>query len=495
MANSWFSLHAKDHDANAPLYISEVMERSMNPTFRFFDLDYCGPGATRLQECRLLLWTKTESTKRYSLLIDLVVHFGSLQFIGKSLENFHHPLPFNCVLFHFSDGIYTSFTDLPAESYLKGVPTSPSFVTDSLAPTSNFDALMQLANLDDCIQDAVSTRIRLEAQITALLMTANNDEAAPRTRVTAKMREIAMAVSAEQKGARHIRKRITELRAGLVTRRRQIAETSSSQEVMQENFRKLRREITEQRSGLGRLSRDSTGQIRRICEDLLAMFPIDALRNKTLQFSIRGIYLPNSVFDDTNRDEIAAALGMAARLVQQLAIYLSVPLPYPIELGQGDPVITDPVSIALTQRQFPLHPTTVAYKFEYGVFLLNKNVEFLMERAGVRVLDIRHTLPNLKYLLFVLTAGIGELPARKAGGIRGLFGGILRPSVSRRSSQDSVVSDASNAVRFPGRDRLANGRAKPSGMDASRETKGELPDPFLDHDPAVHMRRGIHNTR
>lgn len=32
------------------------------------------------------------------------------------------------------------------------------------------------------------------------------------------------------------------------------------------------------------------------------------------------------------------------------------------------------------------------------------------------MVDQRHTLPNLKYLLTVLTAGKGEVPARKKGG-------------------------------------------------------------------------------
>lgn len=53
------------------------------------------------------------------------------------------------------------------------------------------------------------------------------------------------------------------------------------------------------------------------------------------------------------------------------------------------------------------------------------------------MVDLRHTLPNLKYLLTVLTTGNGELPVRKRGGIRGLgagAGGELEGS--RDSGQD-----------------------------------------------------------
>jgi hypothetical protein len=83
----------------------------------------------------------------------------------------------------------------------------------------------------------------------------------------------------------------------------------------------------------------------------------------------------------------------------------------------------------------------VRYRFEYGVFLLNKNIEILSNSLGLRPVDIRHTLPNLKYLLYVATAGKGELPARKAGGIKGLLrqDGIL----SRKGSMDSTVTASS----------------------------------------------------
>lgn len=69
------------------------------------------------------------------------------------------------------------------------------------------------------------------------------------------------------------------------------------------------------------------------------------------------------------------------------------------------------------------------YRFEYGVFLLNKNIELvwvftlillyimidgdlsmafqLMSDRNLRALDMRHTLPNLKNLLLTLTDGEG----------------------------------------------------------------------------------------
>lgn len=86
--------------------------------------------------------------------------------------------------------------------------------------------------------------------------------------------------------------------------------------------------------------------------------------------------------------------------------------------------------LASSLRRFPLFSKGVdTYRFEYGVFLLNKNIELvwvftmillyimidgdlfmafqLMSDRNLRALDMRHTLPNLKNLLLTLTDGEG----------------------------------------------------------------------------------------
>lgn len=458
VANTWFSLHSVGTDKGEPFYVSEVMEQNMNPSFRFFDLNSCEPRVRRQDQFKLRIWAKTDQMEDYVHLVELDVSLRSLQFVTKALEQFHHPFVANSVLFHLSDGIYTSFTDLPGEEQNLLHPPSSSRASSAVS-TSSFEALMQLANLDDCIQDAMSTRRDIESQINTVLQKRDNQPSENISKVF-RTTNIDMAVATEQKNVRNLKKRLNELRASLASRRAKISDTKMSKSTSELKADSLRQAFKDTVMAQGQTSSQSTGQLRRICEDLQTVFPIEPLRNKALQFSIRGIYLPNSTFDDTNRDEIAAALGMVARLVALLSSYLSVPLPYPIQTTKGDPTITDPISIGLTQRQFPLHPTSVAYKFEYGVFLLNKDIEFLMNKPGIRMLDIRHTLPNLKYLLYVLTAGRGELPARKAGGVRGLLGARITPTASRRSSQDSVLSTSGFSFKGKGEMRIGNGTVR-----------------------------------
>jgi UV radiation resistance-associated gene protein len=453
MADSWFSLHVAGQ--SEPTYISEVIEKSMNPTFRFFDLNMNNPQTARAEEVHLKLWAKTDKLHNFFLLMEIHVCLKSLQFIGKSLDNFRQPLPANCTLFHFEDGTYTSLTDIlvhkqPITSLYKGSTKTGITRPDR---TSSYDALMRLANTDDCIQDALATRAKVEEDINGLLRLNREslDILAKQRQAKEALNAVQQATSNEQRQIQSLRKKRDDMLASLNMRRDAIQTGRKKQNRSESGTRHLQKAIHDNQTQSEKSLDDSRAQIRRICEGLELIYPLEPIRNRPLQFTIRNIHLPNSVFDDTNRDEVAAALGFTATLTHMLSVYLSTPLPYPIFPDSSNSMIEDPISAAITQRKFPLYLANVSYKFEYGVFLLNKDIEFLMNKNGLRILDIRHTLPNLKYLMYVLTAGTGELPARKAGGIRALGTGQVRPTISRKGSEESVHSSVGfNSVKLVG---------------------------------------------
>ncbi|KAL4988694.1 UV radiation resistance protein and autophagy-related subunit 14-domain-containing protein [Aspergillus falconensis] len=437
MANTWFSIHCDGIDG--PVYVSEVVEDAINPNFRAFDLNFCGPSVSRLDHLTLRLWVKTATMDDYMMLVELQLHLQSLQFLGRTLDSFHHPLPANSVLFHFPDGVYTNLTDIPP--VWTPLPTPSSKSGDTAVPTSSYDALMRLANLDECIHDALITRERLESQINSILE--KNQDAVQTTseasRAKEKLNVTRNAVLGQRKQLRLAIKRKEELIASIKARKAAMEHGTRSREAVRSHLPDARTKLGSSIKLLDHNTEETKGQIRRISEDILNIYPIEPIRDKPLAFTIAGVALPNSNFTDVDRDAVAAALGYTAHLVYLLSFYLSVPVPYPITPYLSNSLIHDPVSTSLPQRTYPLHPVNVQYRFEYGVFLLNKDIEFLLNKQGLRVLDIRHTLPNLKYLLYVLTARSSEIPARKAGGIRGLLPGRLTFSFSRRGSQDSVV--------------------------------------------------------
>ena len=85
MADTWFSLYCTGLEE--PIYVSEIVEKAMNPSFRFFDLNIYGPTVTRLDELTVKYWAKTEKMQSYILLIELQLCLRSLQFIGKSVSH------------------------------------------------------------------------------------------------------------------------------------------------------------------------------------------------------------------------------------------------------------------------------------------------------------------------------------------------------------------------------------------------------------------------
>lgn len=288
-------------------------------------------------------------------------------------------------------------------------------------PTSTFDELMRLLNLDDCIQDALATREKLASQISSLLDKQKEDRQLLQSAAQAQdsLAATNRAVGTVQKQIKAAQTRRSELQASLRARRDAIRSGTLSQEKCQSHLNSARSNLASHVSLHQEAQRDLAGQIRRICEDILQIYPIESVPQKALSFNIHGLPLPNATSPSLDPATAAAALGHVAHVTQLLSLYLSAALPYPVTPYGSFSTIYDPISISLQSeaaRTFPLYQKgAVTYRFEYGVFLLNSDIELLMSTQGIRIVDLRHTLPNLKYLLTVLTSGKGELPARKGG--------------------------------------------------------------------------------
>ncbi|KAI9792648.1 MAG: hypothetical protein M1835_007709 [Candelina submexicana] len=477
MADTWFSLHCAD--VEEPVYLSEVIEKAMNPSFRSFDLNACGPHISRRDEVTVKFWAKGRSADEYSLLVELQLHLRSLQFIGKTLESFHHPLPPNCIVFFLSDGVYTNFTDLPSdEPPARAYLVPPKLIENEVQRTSSYDALMRLSTLDDCIQDALLTREKLASQIDSIL---KDHQTAFETvqgvgqshESLASTKRAGVAVRKQLKSA--IKHR-ADLRTSLDARRKAMRNGIRAQESAQDYLSGAAAKLKD----CGSLADTNTeaihGQRRRVCEDLMRIYPIEPIPHKSLSFTICGLPLPNSsALDTVDEESVAAALGFIAHLIYLLSFYLCVPLPYPVQPHLSTSLIRDPISLMPGQRTFPLYlKGNAQYRFDYAVFLLNKDIELLMSKQGLKVLDLRHTLPNLKYLLYVLAAGNGDLPLRKIGGIKALGVGIITPTLSRQESEESVDrgGEVRSGLEVEGRNHGGIGKGR--GKTGDREQKFPL---------------------
>ena len=385
------------------------------------------------------------------------------------------------MIVHLTDSIYTpAFTSLdsflpPPQFLSSGLPAAPVRAGSSrVLPTSSFDALLRLAKLDDSIQDALSVRDRLAADLENLLLR-NREALEQRDEVQEaedRLKTIEYAKTTVQKQVDKARKRVEERRSSLLARQTLMNQDLSSRSQRQKSMELTQAEVPHLKDEIDMRKKAIHAQRRRVCEDLQKIYPISPVPKQSLAFTIRDIRLPDSEdMDSASVDDIGAALGHAAHVVLLFSYYLSQPLVYPVNIRGSMSTIEDGISLLKTSastttkysddvslRTYPLYSKGVPrFRFEYALFLLNKNIQLLLESSfSVRVLDIRQTLPNLKYLLYVATAGEGELPARKAGGVRGL---ARAGQMSRSGSEASTASGFSGLLRKEGAGAV-NGKLK-----------------------------------
>lgn len=258
---------------------------------------------------------------------------------------------------------------------------------------------MRLITLEDCILDATFTSAKLTAQTSAILE--ENAEAFALSRKVSQNRarheDIARCLASERKRLASAKQTRDSLRASLAARR----EAMAAGRVAQETGERYLADATE---GLLRCRRDLAStreameaQRRRIVEDLARIYPIDPVHrdssssgsaaggvsggvggglNRMLAFEIRGAYLPSIGHEDADEAVTSAALGYVAHVVYILSFYLSVPLRYPVKFEGSRSFIKDPISVIQGARTFPLWSRgSPLYRFEYAIFLLNKDIE------------------------------------------------------------------------------------------------------------------------
>lgn len=140
---------------------------------------------------------------------------------------------------------------------------------------------------------------------------------------------------------------------------------------------------------------------------LSTIFPIELYSPPDLLYTILDVPLPIplsstdpapplalSSHKSVDEDSVATSLGFAAQLLQFLAAYLGKSLVYPVTCIGSRSLIKDGISAMVGPRmysryqlyasivnlnlRFPLYSKNVdTYRFEYGVFLLNKDIEMV----------------------------------------------------------------------------------------------------------------------
>ena len=401
-----------------------------------FDIGSRGPSVTRHHLLTVKIWIRRQQA--WTLLLEEAVDLRALNFIGTLRDQIFPP---NTLIFHLVDGVYS--LEIPSRQ--------PPPKQGLALPTSSYNSLMKLATLDNSIQDALVTQARITAQINAII---DNTPADVSPQALNRVELANKYVSQQRRALGSAEKRREQLRESIAARRKAIETGRELQERAGLDVANATDKLESSKQLVAQTKEQIHGQRRRICADLADIFPITPTTAGSLSFQICGIPLPNtddSLTPRAEEDPLSAALGHVALLTSNIQYYLSVPLPYPLTHLGSRSLVTDPISnlsdsggASRPQRDFPLYlprggsGSAADFRFKYAWFLLNKDIEALCASQGLKVVDIRHTLPNLKYLLYVASAGRDEVPERKRGGVRGLWADRLK---NRIAADDRVAAD------------------------------------------------------
>uniref|UniRef100_V5E4T7 Autophagy-related protein 14 n=1 Tax=Kalmanozyma brasiliensis (strain GHG001) TaxID=1365824 RepID=V5E4T7_KALBG len=231
------------------------------------------------------------------------------------------------------------------------------------------------------------------------------------------------------------RAELAQRRAALEARQKAMQASVSLFETAEARSRQLGEEARVLTSEKVQSALQLHAQQASLLRDLETIFPIELSDATSLLYSVCGLPLPNAVsslpqtellheekrwketvkrhhpassrpvfhaFDD---DTVSSALGLVAQLVVLLSTYLATPIHYPLATAGSRAVVQDGISLMSGPRAFPLYAKGMErYRYEYAAFLLNKDIEQLMNVHSVTVIDIRHTLPNLKNLMVTVAA-------------------------------------------------------------------------------------------
>uniref|UniRef100_A0A672LTS6 UV radiation resistance-associated gene protein-like n=1 Tax=Sinocyclocheilus grahami TaxID=75366 RepID=A0A672LTS6_SINGR len=370
LLDTYFTLHLCQEDRiSRDFYKSEVIRDSLNPTWRSLDFAMLPDLLDMSVSCFVVrIWGGRE--EQYQLLIEWKVNLDGLRYTGQQVRK----------TLCEAHGLFS----FPQESSDRKKNSLLQVDQSSVRNSYSVFSLLRLHTAQRAIKQTQVTVQKIGKEIEEKL------------RTTASCTE-----KKKERECMHLR--IGILRCELERQRKALAREL---DMMQKERAQL---VKKDLSHFGKKKKKHlflksnaqlTFRCRQLISELSYIYPIDV--NNQNDYVICGVKLPNSEdFQAKDDGSVAVALGYTAHLVLMISNFLQIPLRYPVINKGSRSSIKDTITDKLTEkeREFPLFPRGERFQFEYGVYLLNKNIAQLRYQHGLSTPDLRQTLPNLKNFL------------------------------------------------------------------------------------------------
>ncbi|XP_055004356.1 UV radiation resistance-associated gene protein isoform X2 [Boleophthalmus pectinirostris] len=336
--------------------------------------------------------------EHYQLLIEWKVNLDGLRYTGQQIRS-RYP---NEIIFGLNDGYYAADFEYKDSSEKKKKNSLLQVEQTSVRNSYSVFSLLRLHTAQRAIKQTQVTVQKIGREIEEKLRTTASCTERKKERECMQLR-IAVLRSELERQTKALG-RETDLRqkerAQLQKKEESFSTQHGSLKLEKESLTRLQKECTAKREQFLKSNAQLTFRCRQLLSELSYIYPID-VTNQT-DYVICGVKLPNSEdFQAKDDGSVAVALGYTAHLVLMISCFLQIPLRYPVIHKGSRSSIKDTITDRLTEkeREFPLYPRGERFHFEYGVYLLNKNIAQLRYQHGLTTPDLQQTLPNLKTFL------------------------------------------------------------------------------------------------
>uniref|UniRef100_A0A8D1MLD9 C2 domain-containing protein n=3 Tax=Sus scrofa TaxID=9823 RepID=A0A8D1MLD9_PIG len=395
LLDTYFTLHLCDTGRPCKeFYRSEVIKNSLNPTWRSLDFGIMPDRLDTSVSCFVVkIWGGKEDV--YQLLIEWKVCLDGLKYLGQQI----HARNQNEIIFGLNDGYYGA----PFEQ--KGYSNAQKNIllqVDQNCVRNSYDvfSLLRLHRAQCAIKQTQVTVQKIGKEIEEKLkLTSTSNELKKESEcLQLKILVLRNELERQKKALGREVALLHKQQIALQDKGNAFQTEHLKLQLQKESLSELRKECTAKRELFLKTNAQLTIRCRQLLSELSYIYPIDLNEHK--DYFVCGVKLPNSEdFQAKDDGSIAVALGYTAHLVSMVSFFLQVPLRYPIIHKGSRSTIKDNINDKLTEkeREFPLYPKGgEKLQFDYGVYLLNKNIAQLRYQHGLGTPDLRQTLPNLK---------------------------------------------------------------------------------------------------